>query len=198
MFKYSFCTFSSFLLGPQLKYILDLLTTSLSSVFSIFCPSMLCSKNFFWLFQFTNSLFSFLKKILLLNPSTELLNLVILFFLVLEFLSGSFSDLLCHFLYPLVPYLIFKLGFSLLKHSKYSCFRVCVPGGGRSTIWSPWGSTSIVSFSYWFFLMLFYLLMYLVMFWTLYLKNHLRHWWYYLPPERISICFCRHPGTPAS
>ena len=90
----------------------------------------------FLLFQFTNSLFSFLKN----SPplGSQIWLFYFLFFLVLEFLFGSFSDLRGHFL--LVPYLIFKFGFSLLKHSKYSSFRVCAHGGRQGTIWSSPGS----------------------------------------------------------
>lgn len=128
MFKYCFCTFSSFRLGPQLKHVRPS-TLSLSSVFSIFSPSVLCSKSLFTIFQFTNSLFGFFLKSLL-NPYVELLNLVILFFfiffLVLEILFGSFSDLQCLFLYLSVPCYNFQAWLSLHKHSKYSYFMVCV------------------------------------------------------------------------
>ena len=36
-----------------------------------------------------------------------------------------------------MPYLIFKFGFSLLKHSKYNSFRVCAHDERQGTIWSP-------------------------------------------------------------
>lgn len=101
--------------------------------------------KFFLLFQFTNSLFSFLKNSPPLGSQIWLFYFFSLFFQFQDFYLVLFQ-ICCHFL--LVPQLIFKFGFSFLKHGNYSSFRVCAHGGQQGTIWNPPGSTFIVSFSY--------------------------------------------------